>query len=84
MTFFAWLVVLRKIFTMDNLQKRHVVVVDRYYLCKRDGEYVDCLLLHCELACALWSAFFSCFGLSWVMPKRVAYLYACWWTDGST
>ena len=29
------------------------------------------LLLHFEVACALWSVIFSCAGLSWVMPRRV-------------
>jgi len=28
--------------------------------------------------------FFSRFGLSWVMPRLVVDLYACWWTAGST
>jgi hypothetical protein len=38
--------------------------------------------VHCEVACALCSAFFSYYGLSWVMSRRVADLYA--WTGGST
>jgi hypothetical protein len=29
------------------------------------------LLLHCEVARALWNAIFSRFSLSWVMPLRV-------------
>ena len=33
--FFAWLVALEKILTMDNLRKKHVVVVDRCCICKR-------------------------------------------------
>jgi len=57
-------------------------VVDWCYMCKRDGESVD-HLLHCEVACALWSVFFSCIGLSCVAPRRVADLCACWWTGGS-
>jgi hypothetical protein len=39
---------------------------------------VDHLLLHCEIASALWSAIFSRVGLAWVMPKRVVDLFACW------
>jgi len=57
-------------------------VVDWCYMCKRDGESVD-HLLHGEVACALWSVFFSCIGLSCVAPRRVADLCACWWTGGS-
>jgi hypothetical protein len=63
-TFFAWSAVLGKIFTMDNLKDRHVIVVDRCCMSKRNGESVDHLLLHYKVACALWNAFFSRFGLS--------------------
>jgi hypothetical protein len=45
---------------------------------KKNGEYVDHLLLHCEVACVLWNAIFSRFSLSWVMPRRVVDLFACW------
>jgi hypothetical protein len=43
---------------------------------------VDHLLLHCEVASTLWYAFFTCFGLAWVMPRRVVDLLACWWSSG--
>jgi hypothetical protein len=57
-------------------------VIDRCCMCKRNGESVDYLLLYCEVACALWNAIFSRFGLFWVMPLRVVDLFTCWWTDG--
>ena len=47
-----------------------------------DGESVDHLLLHCEIANALWHAIFSWFGLHWVMLSRVEDLYARRWTGG--
>jgi hypothetical protein len=56
----------RKILTMDNLRKRHVIVVDRCCMCKRNGESVDHLLLHCEVAAPygmLFSAALGCLGL---------------------
>lgn len=81
--FFSWSMVLGKILFMNNIRKRHAIVVDCYYMCKGDGESMD-HLLHCEVACTLWSAFFSCFGLSRVMSRRVANLYACWWMGGSS
>jgi hypothetical protein len=80
--FFAWTAALGKILTMDNLRKRHVIVIDWCCLCKRHGESVDHLLLHCEVASALWTTIFSRFGLSWVMPLRVIDLFASWWTGG--
>jgi hypothetical protein len=33
-------------------------------VCERSGEYVDHLLLHCEIVNALWNAIFSCVGLA--------------------
>jgi hypothetical protein len=51
--FFAWSVALRKILNMDNLKKEHVIVVDKCCICKRNGESIDYLLLHCEIVCAL-------------------------------
>ena len=49
--FFSWFASLGKIF--DNLSKRHIVVLDWCYICKRCGELVDHLLLHCPIACEL-------------------------------
>jgi len=63
---------------MDNLRKRHIIIVDRCCLCKRDRESVDHILLHCDVASALWNIF-SRFDISWVMPRRVLDLVACWW-----
>jgi hypothetical protein len=67
-----------------NLRKQHVIVIERYCMHKRKGESVDHLLLHCKVACALWNAFFSRFGLSWVMSSSVVDLFACWWTGKKT
>jgi hypothetical protein len=76
--FFAWTGALGKILTVDNLRKRKIIIVDRCYLCKRDGESVD-YLLHCDVASTLWNLVFLWFGMSWVMPRRVINLFACWW-----
>jgi hypothetical protein len=52
------------ILTLDNLKKRHIIVIDRCYMCKKTGESVDHLFLHRDVASALWSSLFSRFGLS--------------------
>jgi hypothetical protein len=80
----VWSAALENILIMDNLQKRHIIVVNRCCMCKRDGESVGYLLLHGEVACAIWNVFLSRFELSWVMPRQVFDLYACWWTASST
>jgi hypothetical protein len=81
--FFSWSAALGKILTLDNLRKRHVIVINRCYMCKKTKEFVDHhLLLHCDVASALYYYLFSRFGLSWIMPRRVFNLLACWWSSG--
>jgi hypothetical protein len=55
--FFEWSAALGKILTMENLMKWHVIVMDKCFMCKSNGELVDHLLLHCEVAYANWIAF---------------------------
>jgi hypothetical protein len=71
---FAWSAALSKI-TLDNLRKQYIIVVD---WCKKSGEIVNHLLLHCQLASALWNLPSIFFGLAWVMPSKVIDLFACW------
>jgi hypothetical protein len=68
---------LEKILTLDNLGKRGVIVFGWCYMCKRSKKPIDHLLFHCEAA-HLWSALFTLFDVTWVMPKRVIDLLACW------
>jgi len=57
-------------------------VINRCYMCKKTEKSVDHLLLHCDVASALWSSLFSRFKMSWVMPRRVIDLLTCWWFSG--
>jgi hypothetical protein len=76
--------VLGKILTIDNLRKRNLILINRCCLCKSDEENVNHLFLHCEIAHSLWYAMFNRFGLSWVMPSKVAGLFASWWSGGQS
>jgi hypothetical protein len=76
--FFSWTAALGKLLTIDNLRKRHLIIVDWCCLCKSSGESVDHLLLHCSLAWELWSMVFGLFGVCWVMPGQVLQLWAGW------
>jgi len=67
--FFACLAALKKILTVDNPKKWHVIVVNWCYMCKKSGESVDHLLLQCEMSRALWNSIFSLVGLAWVVPS---------------
>jgi hypothetical protein len=54
-SFFVWMATLGKILTLDNLCKRGIIVVGWCCMCKHSGKSVNHLLLHCEVAQALWS-----------------------------
>jgi hypothetical protein len=76
--FFVWTAARSRILTLDNLGRRGMVVVNRCWLCEKEGESVDHLLLHCGTASELWNAFFVRFGLCWVMPRSVKDLLVSW------
>ena len=78
-SFFVWTAVWNKILTDDNLKGRGMDFVDWCIMCRRNGEMVDHLLLHCGKAYWLWSLVFRSFGISWVLPRSVADILFGWW-----
>ena len=63
---------------LDNLGKRNICIVNRYCMSKNSWESVNHFLLHCSYAQSSWNFDFSLFSVSWVMPKHVVELLACW------
>jgi hypothetical protein len=61
--FFVWTAALVKILTLDNLCKRDIIVVGWCCMCKQSGESINHILLHCEVARALWSVVLMSHGL---------------------
>lgn len=61
-----------------NLRKRKIVCTSCCFVCKKAGEDVDLLLLHCDTTMRLWWDMFRWFRTSWVMPKLVKDLMFCW------
>ena len=78
MAFFVWTAAWGKCLTIDNIRKKKAWILDWCYMCKCNGESVDHLFLHCPVAMDLWSMVLGLFGVSWVMPKSVVELLACW------
>ena len=79
-TFFLWTAALGKVLTADNLRKRNIVIISWCCMCKKDGESIDHLFLHCEIAKELWNLILTLFGVHWVMPQSVRELVECWHT----
>jgi hypothetical protein len=69
-TFFTWTTALGKILTLDNLCKRHTIVMVWCCMCKKSRETLDHLVLYCDIARDLWNLVFQIFGVEWVMPRR--------------
>jgi hypothetical protein len=76
--FFIWSGALGKILTHANLRKMNVIVIEWCCLCKKSGESIDHLLLHCEVARDLWSYILILFGVVWVMPRTVLEFLNSW------
>lgn len=49
-SFFLWTKELGRVLTTDNLQRFQVVVIEWCCVCKKDGEIIDHLLIHCPVA----------------------------------
>ena len=77
-SFFTWTAARGKILTCDNLMRRGHVLARWCCMCKNHWETGDHLLLHCEVATALWCLVFSMFGIQWVLPAKVLDMLAGW------
>ena len=77
-SFFTWTAARGKILTCDNLMRRGHVLAGWCCMCKNHWETGDHLLLHCEVATALWCLVFSMFGIQWVLPAKVLDMLAGW------
>lgn len=76
--FFVWNAALGKILTMDNLRKKRCVVMKWCYMCKKNRESIDHLLLHYKVTRVLRDEIFQMVDVAWVMLMRVVDLLGCW------
>ena len=75
--FFVWAAALVHILATDNLRRRHVIVLDWCCMCKKNGESISHLLLHCLAAREVW-IFFSASLMSMGYAFWGLDLLACW------
>ena len=62
---FPWEASWNKILTLDNIQKRGWAVANMCFLCEKEEESADHLLIHCDVTCDLWHFVFpylECLG----------------------
>ena len=71
--FFVWTVALGKILTCDNLVKRGYTKVSWCCICRCNGETMDHLLTHCNVAYVVM--FFGCLGFSGYYRRRFMIYY---------
>lgn len=63
---------------IDKLRTRNVTIVNGCPMCLQNVEYVDPLLLHCEVAECLWRSILSWFDYSWVSQNSMGAFYRAW------
>jgi hypothetical protein len=47
-------------------------------MCKHNGESIDHLVLHCEVAIEVWIMVLQLFGVTWVMPGTTKECLGSW------
>lgn len=75
---FAWTAVLGKIFTIDNLIKRSLYLLNVCLLCYGNEEILY-LLIHCQ-SLEVWCAMLKEFGQCWVIPRDLQSSFCGWMT----
>ena len=64
--------------TLDQLKKWGRTLANRCFLCGKDEETIDHLLLHCSMARLQWDFLLAIFGVNWVFPKSVSETLLSW------
>jgi hypothetical protein len=77
-TFFIWATTLGRILIANNFRRRRFELINQCFLCKKDEETINHLLLHCEFTVDIWHLVLNSFGVSWVTSGNVLQLFHCW------
>ena len=75
---FAWEAVWGKVLTLDQLKRRGMTFANRCFMCEKEEEIIDHLLIHCKFAKMLWDLILSIVGISWVFPQSVLCTLLAW------
>ncbi|CAN1778682.1 Putative ribonuclease H protein At1g65750, partial [Linum perenne] len=66
---FLWMNWHRRIATIDNLQRRGMVLVNWCVLCTKEKESIDHIFIHCPLAVSIWNRISSNTFLVWLAQR---------------
>lgn len=70
----CWLAVVGKVSMAYNLRRRCLTdarILDIYVLCRKKGEKVNHLFLHCEVVAGIWSYFLARCGIAWCCLESI-------------
>ncbi|CAN1273141.1 hypothetical protein LINPERPRIM_LOCUS14878, partial [Linum perenne] len=74
----SWKIYFRKVATIDNLQKKGLVLVNRCALCVSDLESVDHLFTTCAFVSEIWTLVSSKLSIHGPLPSSVVELIKGW------
>lgn len=73
-----WVASFEKISTIDALRRKGLILTNICNLCKKDGESMDHILMHCPFSWEVWFEILRDFGVRWVCPRDLKSLLAAW------
>ena len=69
--FFAWEASWGKVLTLDDLKKKGRALANKCFLCGKEEETVDHLLVHCPHTRVIWELLLAIVGVKWVFPLSI-------------
>ena len=75
---FCWVAKWHSILTIDKLNRRNHIIVNRCAMCLQDEETVHHLMIHCSFAHRIWLIILNIFDLRWVTQRLVDKLFRHW------
>ncbi|RVW16745.1 hypothetical protein CK203_076449 [Vitis vinifera] len=76
--FYAWEATWGRVLTLDRLQKRGWQLPNCCFLCGREEETVNHILIHCIIVRVLWDIVIGLSGVQWVFPETVKEVLTSW------
>lgn len=73
---FFWILLQNKVLTLDNLQKRGMIIINHCALYKNDRKSVDHIILHCQFAKKIWDSIFKIINIEWVFPPTIQLFFS--------